>query len=120
MPEGDVFIADAEEGPVQEGEEAAARVGKIDRRGKDKAVRLPGLLHKFVHAVTIDDALAFLSAGAALQTVGQGFGTSLDDFGLYAFLFKDGNHFIEGHCGGAMHVAAAIHKKNFHGALLQK
>lgn len=109
----------AVEGPVQEGKDASARMGVVDRRGKDKAVSCAGLFHKVVDTVVLEDTTAGLTTLAALQTVRQGLCAKLNHLGLDALGFEHGNHFPDGLHGGTILVAAAIHEQDFHDILLK-
>ena len=99
--------------------DASARMGVVDRRGKNKAVSCAGLFHKVVDTVVFEDTAAGFAAFVTLQAVRQWFSAKLDNLGLDTFLLEHGNHFLDGLHGGTVFVAAAVHEQDFHDILLK-
>ena len=77
-------LAAAEEHPVQEGQDASAGVGVINRRAEDKAVGLSGLGDKGVHPVVGKNA-AVVRAAAAADAVAHRAAADLEDLILDPF-----------------------------------
>ena len=86
----------------------------VDRTSEYEGIRAPGLLDEHVDAIVLDDASAKTGACAALQAVGDGLGTALEDLAFHALAREDPDHLLKGGHRGSLTVAAAVEKQYLH------
>ena len=101
------------EHPIQEGEDAAAGVGVVNGRGKDKAVGLTRFRNKGVYPIAAEDA-ALIRTPAAADAVTDRLGTELENLIFDPFLLKLPTDLLQAERGISTRLRAAVEHEYFH------